>query len=78
MAGKTIKLRMELAAAALAALALCGCAAVHQIDRETLSRPIMQFEPMGHQQAFLNDVHSIREGASGGVGQSAGGGCGCN
>jgi hypothetical protein len=38
----------------------------------------MQFEPMGARQGFLNDLHSIREGASGGVGQSAGGGCGCN
>ena len=70
----TIKL---FAAAALCALA-GGCVRVHQIDRETLSKQIMQFEPMGNRQAFLNDFHSIREGASGGVGQSAGGGCGCN
>ncbi|MDA8244321.1 MAG: DUF4266 domain-containing protein [Elusimicrobia bacterium] len=63
--------------AALSALA-CSCVRVHQIDRETLSTRIMQFEPMGSRQAFINDVHSIREGASGGVGQSAGGGCGCN
>ncbi len=63
--------------AALSALA-CGCTMVHQVDRETLSKQIMQFEPMGNRQAFLNDFHSIREGSSGGVGQSAGGGCGCN
>lgn len=63
--------------AALSALA-ASCVRVHQIDRETLSTQIMQFEPMGNRQAFLNDLHSIREGASGGVGQSAGGGCGCN
>ncbi len=62
----------------LLALALGGCAMVHQVDRGTLSQKVMQFEPMGSRQAFLNDVHSIREGASGGVGQSAGGGCGCN
>lgn len=65
------------AAAALAALA-CGCVRVHQIDRETLSTRVMQFEPMGARQAFINDFHSIREGSSGGAGQSAGGGCGCN
>jgi hypothetical protein len=66
--------------ALLAALcaAACGCVRVHQVDRETLSRRIMQFEPMGNRQAFVNDLHAIREGASGGVGQSAGGGCGCN
>lgn len=63
--------------AALVALA-CGCLRVHQIDRENLSSRVMQFEPMGARQGFLNDLHSIREGASGGVGQSAGGGCGCN
>lgn len=62
----------------LLALALGGCVMVHQVDRETLSQKAMQFEPLGNRQAFLNDVHSIREGASGGVGQSAGGGCGCN
>ena len=62
----------------LPALALGGCVRVHQIDRENLSRRIMQFEPLGNRQAFLNDFHSIREGSSGGVGQSAGGGCGCN
>lgn len=60
------------------ALALGGCVMVHQVDRETLSQKEMQFEPLGNRQSFLNDVHSIREGASGGVGQSAGGGCGCN
>ncbi len=57
---------------------LAGCATVHQIDRENLSRRIMQFEPEPNHQVFINDFHSIREGASGGTGQSAGGGCGCN
>ncbi len=57
---------------------LNGCVTVHQIDRENLSRRIMQFEPSPNDQAFINEYHSIREGASGGTGQSAGGGCGCN
>jgi len=70
--------RTRLILIAAAAALLGGCLRVHQVDRETLSQPIMQFEPMGSRQAFLNDVHAIREGASGGVGQSAGGGCGCN
>lgn len=64
-------------AAALSALS-AGCVMVHQVDRGTLSTRVMQFEPMGSRQAFINDVHAIREGSSGGVGQSAGGGCGCN
>jgi hypothetical protein len=62
----------------LSALALTGCTTVQQIDRENLSRRIMQFEPEPNHQVFINDFHSIREGASGGTGQSAGGGCGCN
>lgn len=66
-----------MALAALAVLA-CGCARVNQVDRGTLSKQIMQFEPMGSRQGFINDFHAIREGASGGVNQSAGGGCGCN
>ena len=73
-----MKARCYLLLYALAALALAGCVRVHQVNRETLSQPIMQFEPLGNRQAFLNDFHSIREGSSGGVGQSAGGGCGCN
>ena len=62
----------------LSVLCFAGCATVHQIDRDRLSKKIMQFEPEEHQRVFMNDFHAIREGASGGVGQSAGGGCGCN
>jgi hypothetical protein len=66
-----------IALAALAATA-SGCARVNQVDRGTLSKQIMQFEPMGNRQNFVSEFHAIREGASGGVNQSAGGGCGCN
>jgi hypothetical protein len=62
----------------LAGIFSTGCATVHQIDRENLSRRIMQLEPEPNQQVFINDFHAIREGASGGTSQSAGGGCGCN
>lgn len=63
---------------ALSAAALTSCAAVHQIDREYLSTRKMQFDPDPAQQGVVAEFHSIREGASGGTGQSAGGGCGCN
>jgi len=62
----------------LAALGLGACANVHQIDRGRLAKKMMQIDPMPHQEAFLNEVHNIREGAAGGTNQSAGGGCGCN
>jgi hypothetical protein len=57
---------------------LNSCATVHQIDRENLSTKKMQFEPEPGKQSAITEFHSIREGASGGTGQSAGGGCGCN
>ncbi len=57
---------------------VCGCAMVNQVDRGAFSKKIMQFEPCPELSAFTDEVHSIREGAAGGSGQSAGGGCGCN
>lgn len=57
---------------------ISACANVAQIDRGRLAKPIMQLQPMGHQQKFVNEMHVIREGAAGGTGQNAGGGCGCN
>jgi len=55
-----------------------ACMRVHQIDRGRLAKPIMQFEAVPHQQDFITEMHNIREGAAGGTGQNAGGGCGCN
>ena len=57
---------------------LTSCAVVHQIDRRDLSTRKMQFDPEPEKQKALDEFHSIREGAAGGTGQSAGGGCGCN
>lgn len=57
---------------------LVSCANVQQIDRGRLARKVMQLEPMPHQQSFITEAHSIREGSAGGVNQNAGGGCGCN
>lgn len=61
-----------------AAIPLSSCATVHQIDRGDLSTRKMQFEPEPEKQGVMTEFHSIREGAAGGTGQSAGGGCGCN
>jgi len=56
---------------------LSGCARVQPYERETLSKPIMQFdsdkEEAGAREHFLNSL----EGSSGGFGVG-GGGCGCN
>ena len=62
----------------LALFLLSACANVHQIDRYYLGKRIMQYEPDAHRDGFRNEFNTIREGASGGTGQNAGGGCGCN
>lgn len=62
----------------IVSLLFCACANVDQINRGRLAKQIMQLEPLPHQQSFITEIHSIREGAAGGTGQSAGGGCGCN
>lgn len=59
-------------------LFLNSCVTVHQIDRARLAKPMMQLEPLPHQSAFADEIHTIREGAAGASGASAGGGCGCN
>jgi len=72
-----IRVSLLLLAFSLSAMLSC-CAVVHQIDRKNLSTRKMQFEPEPARRGALEEFHSIREGASGGTGQSAGGGCGCN
>ena len=56
-----------------------GCVTVKkQKDRGILAKRMMLFEPEPTKHGFIDEVHAIREGAQGGAGQSAGGGCGCN
>ncbi len=55
-----------------------ACATVAQIDRGRLAKKTMQFDSFSHADSFRDEMHADREGSAGGVGQSAGGGCGCN
>ena len=59
------------------ALSLTNCVVVRQIDRQRLAKTHMQFEPLPQEQSFIDEVHSVREGAEGGKGKTGGGGCGC-
>jgi hypothetical protein len=65
-------------ALALVVVGLAGCAIVPQNRRAHLADPIMQLgdEPLDgyRKQKF----YGVREGAAGGDGATAGGGCGCN
>ncbi len=61
----------------MAAMTLCGCAAVKPFEREKLADPIM--DPGGHfsKQTLEQKFFSTREGSIGG-GTGGGGGCGCS
>jgi hypothetical protein len=71
--------RRKLHAAAVLAIAAClhGCTPVKPYQRAWLNDAAMRPGSAGIEK-FDIDVHSIREGASGGGNGKASGGCGCN
>lgn len=68
----------RIAAAGMAALLLCctGCAGTRVTDRRYVMDHYM--EGGGPMDGPDINVENYREGAQGGTGGSAGGGCGCN
>ncbi len=60
----------------LAIMGLSSCANVPQMQRETLSDPLMQVAPKGPEGKLQAENFPRREGATGGS-SGAGGGCGC-
>jgi hypothetical protein len=56
---------------------LSGCAIVPQNRRGRLADPMMQIVPDGLEAHRKQKFYSSREGAAGGDGIAAGGGCGC-
>lgn len=65
--------------AAVALVALGGCATVAPYQRESLSRPSMDFARESSEATFRAHEQESREGAMGSAGLAgAGGGCGCN
>jgi hypothetical protein len=58
-------------------LLIGGCAVVPQNRREHLADPTMQAEVDPMHSKAQRKKHAAREGAAGGDGQAAGGGCGC-
>lgn len=59
------------------ALAGSGCAIVPQNRRAKLAEPTMAIHEDPLEAAQREKFHSTREGAAGGDGSTAGGGCGC-
>jgi hypothetical protein len=70
-------LRGALAALALLSLTASGCATVPQNRRAHLADPMMSLTDDPLEAARRQKLYDTREGAAGGDGASAGGGCGC-
>jgi hypothetical protein len=69
-------MRALLVAVAVAA-SLGGCAIVPQNRRARLADPIMALDDDPLDAYRKQKLYGVREGAAGGDGASAGGGCGC-
>lgn len=61
----------------LSVLCAAGCAIVPQNRRAKLADPLMQFDEDALEAHKKSKFYSTREGAAGGDGLPAGGGCGC-
>jgi Domain of unknown function (DUF4266) len=62
----------------LAALLSSGCAIVPKNRRKYLADPTMQASDSPLEERARRKLHTAREGAAGGDGEPAGGGCGCS
>jgi hypothetical protein len=63
--------------ASLLATVLVGCATVPQNRRGRLADPMMNLSEESLDTARHQKMYDTREGAAGGDGANAGGGCGC-
>jgi hypothetical protein len=67
----------EVVVAALLASGVASCATVPQNRRARLADPMMSLTDEPLEAARRQKLYDTREGAAGGDGASAGGGCGC-
>ncbi len=59
------------------ALGAFGCRGVEYHQKGRFSNAIMSFDPDGSEIHFHQKTYYSREGSAGGIGATAGGGCGC-
>jgi len=69
--------RTLLVALFVVAVALPGCATTDFTERRRLADPIMALEDPAAETHLQQKTSYSREGSVGGIGGSAGGGCGC-
>jgi len=74
---RLVPARALFAALATALIALSGCSTVEYYEKERLSDPTMVFETDPTEVHFHQKCFYSREGSAGGIGDTAGGGCGC-
>lgn len=67
-----------LAVMTAASIALAGCAIVPKNRRQHLADPTMDPNSETLRDREHGKIHGTREGAAGGDGEPAGGGCGCS
>ena len=72
-----MKTRIVISLAMLTALALSGCQTLEFYEKGRLQDAIMSFDESPAQVHFVQKVRYSREGSTGGIGSTAGGGCGC-
>lgn len=70
-------MRRSLCGVGLVACWMVACGFVPQNRRQYLADPTMQLSEDPLEDQALRKLHVTREGAAGGDGQAAGGGCGC-
>jgi Domain of unknown function (DUF4266) len=70
-------LKTTIAALLFLSLEASGCATVPQNRRARLADPMMSLTDEPLEAARRQKLYDTREGAAGGDGASAGGGCGC-
>ncbi len=70
-------LRSPLLLVGLALPLLAGCASVPFYEKGQLQDPIMVLAPDVTEAHAYQKIYYSREGSVGGIGQGAGGGCGC-
>ena len=54
-----------------------GCSGVAFYERQAFENPVMQSDPGRSETHFRQKVQYSREAGIGGIGETAGGGCGC-
>lgn len=75
--GRTGSLRVVAAVVGALCLAAAGCQEVSFHEKEHLADPIMVFDGDATETHFFQKTYYSREGSAGGIGATAGGGCGC-